>query len=181
MLNHITLMGRLTDNPDLRSVGSGISTVSFTIAVNRDFKNKETGNYEADFIDIQAWRHTAEFVSKYFTKGQLVAVEGRLQIESYTDREGVKRRAARVVASQVHFAEGRRDSESGQTNYATGFTPPPANENNFAPAPSNYTPPASAGGYSTPSAGGANPYQTPSNSDQFRTVVGPESEEDLPF
>lgn len=120
MLNHVTLMGRLTRDPELKQVGQGNTVANFSLAVNRDFKNKQTGDFEADFFDIRAWRHTAEFVGKYFAKGQLVAVEGRLQAETYTDKEGVKRKAVRVVASQVHFAE-KRDSTPQQ---APQYTPP---------------------------------------------------------
>ena len=121
MLNHIVLMGRLTRDPELRRTGSGVAVASFSIAVDRDFGNRETGEKETDFIDIVTWRQTAEFVSKYFTKGRMVVVSGRLQIRAWTDKEGNKRRSAEVVADNVYFGDSRRDSEApAQTN---GFTP----------------------------------------------------------
>ena len=107
MLNHIVLMGRLTRDPELRRTGSGIAVASFTLAVDRDFKS-QNGEKECDFIDIVAWRSTGEFVSKYFTKGSMAAVSGRLQIRDWTDREGGKRRSAEVVADNVYFGESKR-------------------------------------------------------------------------
>lgn len=117
MLNHIVLMGRLTRDPELRRTGSGIAVASFSLAVDRDFGSRETGEKETDFIDIVAWRNTAEFVSKYFTKGQLAIVSGRLQIRPWTDDNGNKRRSTEVVAEHVYF--GGRKKESGSTAAAT--------------------------------------------------------------
>ena len=111
MLNHIVLMGRLTRDPELRRTGSGIAVASFTLAVDRDFKS-QNGEKECDFIDIVAWRSTGEFVSKYFTKGSMAVVSGRLQIRSWTDKEGGKRRSAEVVADNVYFGSSKRDSGS---------------------------------------------------------------------
>lgn len=110
MLNTITIMGRLTRDPELRRTGSGIAVASFTVAVDRDFaeKNKEK---ETDFINCVAWRQTGEFVSKYFTKGRMIVVSGRLQIRSWTDKDGNKRRTAEVVADNCYFG----DSKSEQT------------------------------------------------------------------
>ena len=108
MLNHIVLMGRLTRDPELRRTGSGISVASFTLAVDRDFASKdarESGERETDFIDIVAWRSTADFVSRYFTKGRMAVVTGRLQIRNWTDKEGNKRRSAEVVADNVYFGD----------------------------------------------------------------------------
>ena len=113
MLNRIILMGRLTRDPELRYTQSGTAVASFTLAVDRDFKNRDTGEKSTDFIDIVAWRSTAEFVSKYFTKGRQAVVEGRLQIRDWTDRDGGKRRSAEVVADNVYFADSRRDGDSG--------------------------------------------------------------------
>jgi single-strand DNA-binding protein len=110
MLNRILLMGRFTSAPELRQTPSGVSVDSFTIAVDRDFKSKETGEKETDFINCVAWRNTGEFVSRYFTKGSLAVVEGRLQMRKYTDRDGNKRIAAEVVADNVYFA-GSKKSE----------------------------------------------------------------------
>ena len=144
MLNHITIMGRLTRDPELRRTGSGIAVASFTVAVDRDFGGRDGGERETDFIDCVAWRQTGEFVSKYFTKGSMIVVSGRLQIRGWTDKEGNKRRSAEVVADNVYFGESKRSSESGSAyggrdggnSYGSSFS---------APAP-NY------GGYSAPSA-----------------------------
>ena len=117
MLNHIVIMGRLTRDPELRRTGSGIAVASFSVAVDRDFGKNENGEKETDFIDCVAWRNTAEFVSKYVTKGRMVAVSGRLQIRSWTDKEGNKRRTAEIVADNVYFGDSRRDSEGGGNPY----------------------------------------------------------------
>ena len=113
MLNHITIMGRLTRDPELRRTGSGIAVASFTVAVDRDFGGRDGGEKETDFIDCVAWRHTGEFVSKYFTKGSMIVVSGRLQIRNWTDKEGGKRRSAEVVADNVYFGDSKRDGDSG--------------------------------------------------------------------
>lgn len=112
MLNHIVLMGRLTRDPELRHTGSGIAVASFALAVDRDFKSQD-GEKETDFIDIVAWRSTAEFVSKYFSKGRMAVVSGRLQIRNWTDKEGNKRRSAEVVADNIYFGDSRKDNASG--------------------------------------------------------------------
>ena len=114
MLNHITIMGRLTRDPELRRTGSGTAVASFTVAVDRDFGGRDGGEKETDFIDCVAWRQTGEFVSKYFTKGSMIVVSGRLQIRSWTDKDGNKRRTAEVVADNVYFGESKR---SGDSNY----------------------------------------------------------------
>ena len=111
MLNHITIMGRLTRDPELRRTGSGIAVASFTVAVDRDFGGRDGGEKETDFIDCVAWRQTGEFVSKYFTKGRMAVVSGRLQIRSWTDKDGNKRRTAEVVADNVYFGDSRREGE----------------------------------------------------------------------
>lgn len=109
MLNKIILMGRLTRDPELRRTQSGTPVASFSLAVDRDFK-AQNGEKETDFIDIVAWRNTAEFVSKYFTKGRMAVVEGRLQIRDWTDKDGGKRRAAEVVADNVYFGDSKKES-----------------------------------------------------------------------
>lgn len=109
MLNKIILMGRLTRDPELRHTGSGTPVASFTIAVDRDFKS-QGGEKETDFIDIVAWRTTAEFVCKYFTKGRMAVVEGRLQIRDWTDKDGGKRRSAEVIAENVYFGDSKKES-----------------------------------------------------------------------
>ena len=106
MLNKIILMGRLTRDPDLRRTNSGTPVASFTIAVDRDFKSQD-GEKETDFIDVVVWRNTAEFVSKYFTKGRMAVVEGRLQIRDWTDKDGGKRRNAEVIADNVYFGDSK--------------------------------------------------------------------------
>lgn len=125
MLNHITIMGRLTRDPELRRTASGIAVASFSLAVDRDFTNRESGEKETDFIDCVAWRQTGEFVSKYFTKGRMAVVSGRLQIRSWTDNDGNKRRSAEVVADNVYFGDSKR--EAGTTSSPTPapeYTPP---------------------------------------------------------
>nr|WP_326166792.1 single-stranded DNA-binding protein [uncultured Oscillibacter sp.] len=123
MLNKIIIMGRLTRDPELRRTQSGTAVTSFSIACDRDFKS-QSGEKETDFIDVVAWRNTAEFVSKYFAKGRMAVVEGRLQIRDWTDREGGKRRSAEVVADNVYFGDSKRDSggEYGGSPYGA----PPA-------------------------------------------------------
>ncbi|EOS66105.1 single-stranded DNA-binding protein [Oscillibacter sp. 1-3] len=112
MLNRIVLMGRLTRDPELRRTQSGTAVTSFSIACDRDFKS-QSGEKETDFIDIVAWRGTAEFVSKYFAKGRMAIVEGRLQIRDWTDNNGGKRRSAEVIADNIYFGDSKRDSAPG--------------------------------------------------------------------
>ena len=144
MLNHITIMGRLVRDPELRRTGSGVAVASFTVAVDRDFGGRDGGEKETDFIDCVAWRQTGEFVSKYFTKGRMIVVSGRLQIRSWTDKDGNKRRTAEVVADNCYFGDSKRDDASGSyggntyggSSYGSAYS---------APAPSY-------GGYSAPAA-----------------------------
>ena len=118
MLNHITIMGRMTRDPELRRTGSGIAVTSFTLAVDRDFSGKDGGEKETDFIDCVAWRSTGEFVDKYFTKGRAACVSGRLQIRLWTDKDGNKRRSAEVVADNVYFGDSKKsDSYTGDSSY----------------------------------------------------------------
>ena len=111
MLNHIVIMGRLVRDPELRRTGSGVAVTSFTLAVDRDFGKNDNGERETDFIDCVAWRQTGEFVSKYFTKGRMAVVSGRLQIRPWTDKDGNKRRTAEVVADNVYFGDSRREGD----------------------------------------------------------------------
>ena len=129
MLNHIVLMGRLTRDPEMRRTGSGVAVVSFTIACDRDFG--QNGQKETDFIDVTAWRNTAEFVDKYFNSGRMAVVSGRLQIRSWTDKDGNKRKSAEVVADNVYFGDSKSDSSGGgtygtpaMTSYATPTAAP---------------------------------------------------------
>ena len=145
MLNHIVLMGRLTRDPELRRTGSGTAVASFTLAVDRDFSGKDSTEKETDFIDCVAWRQTGEFVSKYFSKGQMAVVSGRLQIRGWTDKEGNKRRTAEVVADNVYFGDSKKEetnsnSASNGGGYGGGFGGYPVpNENAYGgggyPAP----------------------------------------------
>ena len=112
MLNHIALMGRLVRDPELRHTQSGLPVTTFSIACERDFKDAD-GEKPVDFLDIVAWRQTAEFVSKYFTKGRMAVVEGRLQIRDWTDNNGGKRRSAEVIADNIYFGDSKRDSAPG--------------------------------------------------------------------
>ena len=111
MLNRIILMGRLTRDPELRKTGNGTAVTSFTLAVDRDYKPQD-GERETDFIDVVAWRRTAEFVSKYFSKGRMAVVEGRLQVRDWTDKDGAKRRSTEVIADSVYFGDSKKVSES---------------------------------------------------------------------
>lgn len=111
MLNKVVLMGRLTRDPDLRKTGSGTAVASFSLAVDRDFKG-QSGERETDFIDVVAWRGTAEFVSKYFSKGRMAVVEGRLQVRDWTDKDGAKRRSTEVIADNVYFGDSKKASDS---------------------------------------------------------------------
>lgn len=115
MLNHITIMGRFVRDPELRQTGSGIAVASFTLAIDQDFKSSNGGDKEVDFIDCVAWRQAGEFVSKYFTRGRMAVVSGRLQIRSWTDKDGNKRRTAEVVADNVYFADSKSENASAGT------------------------------------------------------------------
>lgn len=145
MLNKIFLMGRLVADPEAKQTPSGVPVTTFRIAVDRDFKNKQTGEKEADFVTVVAWRGTAEFVAKYFSKGRMAVVEGRLQIRDWTDKEGNKRRSAEVVADQIYFGDSKRDGDGGgySPSYSQGgsYSPPAAPSDPF-------------GGYGAPPADG---------------------------
>ena len=137
MLNHITLMGRLVADPELRRTGSGVAVASFRIAVDRDFAPKDGGERKADFITCVAWRQTGEFISKYFTKGRMIVVDGRLEMRDWTDRDGNKRTSAEVIVDNAYFGDSKRDGDSSGA-YS-------------APAPSY-------GGYSAPAAAPASDF-----------------------
>ena len=153
MLNKIIIMGRLTRDPELRRTQTGTPVASFTLAVDRDFKDKSTGERSTDFIDVVAWRQTGEFVSRFFAKGRMAVVEGRLQMRDWTDKEGNKRRSAEVVADNVYFADSKREGDGGYSAPA------------YSAAPADYSAPS---GYSVPSEG-----------DQFAELSGDDGE--LPF
>ena len=155
MLNHIVIMGRLTRDPELRRTGSGIAVASFTVAVDRDFGKNENGEKETDFIDCVAWRQTGEFVSKYFTKGRMAVVSGRLQIRSWTDKDGNKRRTAEIVADNVYFGDSKRDGDSGNAYGGNAY----GGNSYAAPAAPGY------GGYSAPAAAPASDFAMLSDDD----------------
>ena len=118
MLNKIIIMGRLTRDPELRRTGSGTAVTSFSLACDRDFKS-QSGEKETDFIEVVAWKNTAEFVSKYFTKGRMAVVEGRLQVRDWKDKDGAKRRSTEVIADNVYFGDSKRP-ESGTPAETSG-------------------------------------------------------------
>ena len=120
MLNRVVIQGRFVADPELRRTGNGVAVTSFTLAVDRDHSTKEGGEKEVDFIDCNAWRGTAEFVAKYFSKGSMAIVSGRLQIRNWIDKEGNKRRNAEVLADSVYFGDSKKSSDGT-------FTPNTAN------------------------------------------------------
>ena len=122
MLNRIVIMGRLTRDPELRRTQNGTAVTSFSVAVDRDFKSRESGEKATDFIDVVAWRQTAEFVCQYFTKGRMAVVEGRLQIRDWKDKDGNNRRSAEVVADNIYFGDSKRDNaDGGSFNQSQGY------------------------------------------------------------
>lgn len=130
MLNHITIMGRMTADPEMRVTPTGTNVATFTLACERDFKNNN-GEKETDFINVTCWRNTADFVCNYFGKGRMAVVSGRLQMRSYTDKDGNKRKAAEIVAENVYFADSKNDSGNQKNEYAQNLTA--QNANSFVP------------------------------------------------
>lgn len=188
MLNHIVIMGRLAWDPELRHTPNGVPVASFRLAVDRDFKDKQTGERATDWIDVVAWRSTGEFVSRYFSKGRMAVVEGRLQIREWTDKDGNRRTSAEVVADNVYFGDSRRDGENnsygGNNNYGGGSQGgynAPSYGGGQGSAQGGYSAPAS-GGYSAPgnsdfSAPGG--FDAPSGADQYAALTDDDGE--LPF
>ncbi len=156
MLNRIIIMGRLTRDPELRHTQTGTAVASFTLAVDRDFKDKSTGERSTDFIDVVAWRQTGEFVSRYFTKGRMAVVEGRLQIRDWTDKDGGKRRSAEVVADNVYFGDSKRDGDGGyqSSGYASGGGYSGGYASGGYASPAAPAAPAAPSGYGAAPAGG---------------------------
>ena len=150
MLNHITLMGRLVNDPELRRTGTGIAVTTFRIAVDRDFAPKDGGERKADFINCVAWRQTGEFISKYFTKGRMIVVDGRLEMRDWTDRDGNKRTSAEVIVDNAYFGDSKRDGDSGSSYGGNTYA---------APAAPSY------GGYSAPAAAPASDFAMLSDDD----------------
>ena len=155
MLNHITIMGRLARDPELRRTGSGIAVASFTVGVERDFGSGDDGKKEMDWIDCVAWRQTGEFVSKYFRKGNMIVVSGRLQIRGWTDKDGNKRKTAEVVANNCYFGGSKKDSDSSPNNNS-GYSGNNNSYGNNGPDYSGYS-----GGYDNSYGGGS--YAPPSS------------------
>jgi len=150
MLNHITIMGRLVRDPELRRTGSGVAVASFCVAVDRDFAPKDGSERKADFINCVAWRQTGEFISKYFTKGRMIVVDGRLEMRDWTDRDGNKRTTAEVIVDNAYFGDSKRDGDSGSSYGGNTYA---------APAAPSY------GGYSAPAAAPASDFAMLSDDD----------------
>jgi single-strand DNA-binding protein len=140
-LNHITLMGRIVRDVELRRTGSGVAVASFTIAVDRDFSGKDSEK-KTDFIDCVAWRQTGEFISKHFTKGRMIVVDGRLEMRDWTDKDGNKRRSAEVIVENAYFGDSKRDGDSGASYGGNAY----GGNSYSAPAAPSF------GGYSSPAA-----------------------------
>ena len=142
MLNHIVVMGRLTRDPELRKTASGVSVTSFTVAVDRDFS--QDGQRETDFLDVVAWRNTAEFAAKYFAKGRMAIVSGRLQIRNWEDKDGNKRRTAEILAENIYFGDSKKEDDSGsastQGSTQTFMGGVPAQAGGFTPTFGNVQP-----------------------------------------
>lgn len=126
MLNHITAMGRMTRDPELRRTNSGTAVASFSIAVDRDYSGKDGGEKKTDFIDCVAWRSTGEFISKYFSKGRMIVVDGRLEMRDWTDKDGNKRRSAEINVANAYFGDSKKDGQ--QTAYSGHQTPASAED-----------------------------------------------------
>ena len=174
MLNHIVIMGRLARDPELRHTQTGTPVATFRLAVDRDFKDKNTGERATDWIDVVAWRGTGEFVSRYFAKGRMAVVEGRLQMRDWTDKDGNRRTSAEVVADNVYFADSRRDGDGGSYPSDRGGSY----------GGGNYGGGSYGGGYGGQPSRSAPPpaptdYGIPSESDQFSELA--DEEGDLPF
>lgn len=143
MLNQIIIMGRLTRDPELMRTSSGLSCVNFSVAVERDFPNKDTGEKEVDFIDCVAWRQTADFIGKYFKKGSLIVVSGRLQVSTWTDKGGNNRKTAAVVANNVYFGESKKESQSTENAGHIGTNKPNAWNTTYGGYSASYVSPTS--------------------------------------
>lgn len=120
MLNKIFIMGRLTRDPELRRTQSGLAVVSFSVAVDRDYQQKDGGEKQVDFFDVTAWRQTAEFISKYFAKGRMIVVEGKMQSRGWTDKNGTKRTSWEIIADNVYFGDSKRDGDGGAQTASSG-------------------------------------------------------------
>jgi len=177
-MNHIVIMGRMTRDPELRHTQSGTPVASFTLAVDRGFTPKDGGEKQTDFIDVVAWERNAEFVTKYFVKGQLVAVSGRLQIREWVDKEHNKRRSAEVVADRIYFTGDRRDRDGAPQGSGGGFR-----SGSEPYGGGGYQ--SNSGGYQAPSGGGfsaapsGDSFAAPTQSSGFAELDDDDGE--LPF
>ncbi|MBE6976180.1 MAG: single-stranded DNA-binding protein [Ruminococcaceae bacterium] len=137
MLNHITVMGRLVRDPELRRTGSGVAVASFCVAVDRDFAPKDGGERKTDFINCVAWRQTGEFISKYFAKGRMIVVDGRLEMRDWTDRDGNKRTSAEINVDNAYFGDSKRDGDNSGSSFGGNTYSAPT-----APSYGSYSAPA---------------------------------------
>lgn len=183
MLNKVILMGRLTADPQMRQTPSGVSMCRFSVAVDRPFTSKETGQREADFINVVAWRQQADFIGRYFTKGSMIIVEGSLRNNNYTDQNGVKHYGMDVLADNVSFGESKRSREANQG--AGGFNPNPAPQNGYnnnynnAPVQNNYSQPSGNQSYNNPApAPAADPSLPLGDLGDFEEII---SDGEVPF
>lgn len=131
-MNRVLIMGRLTRDPEIRYTGNNIPVACFSLAVDRDHSSKEDGSKEADFLDVVAWRSTAEFATKHLSKGRMIGVDGRLQSRNYTDKDGKNRKAVEIVAERIYFADSKRTDDRGYQN-----TYPQGEPSGFAEAPAD--------------------------------------------
>ncbi len=187
MLNHIVIMGRLVRDPELRRTGSGIAVASFRVAVDRDFAPKDGGERKADFIDCVAWRQTGEFISKYFTKGRMIVVDGRLEMRDWTDKDGNKRTSAEIVVSNAYFGDSKRDggdsyngnSYGGNTYGGNGGYNNNYSSNNGGYGSNGY---GNQGGNSySPNAGGFGSYAAPAQAPASDFAMLDDDDAQLPF
>lgn len=132
MLNFITVAGRLVADPELRRTGSGVAVTNFTLAVDRDFGKNENGEKETDFIPVVCWRNTAEFAQKYFSRGRMAIVAGRLQIRKYTDKDGNKRSVAEIVAENIYFGDSKNSNEGNSFGNPGNYAAPAMPVSDFA-------------------------------------------------
>ncbi|MBR3560092.1 MAG: single-stranded DNA-binding protein [Oscillospiraceae bacterium] len=140
MLNHIVIMGRLTRDPELRRTQSGIAVTSISVAVDRDFQSRDAQEKQTDFIDVVAWRSTAEFISKYFTKGRMIVVEGSLQSRKWQDKNGQNRVSWEIQASNVYFGDSKRDNQGD-------YSAPSYGGQSYSSPAESYTAPAGGGSF----------------------------------
>ena len=163
MLNHITIMGRLVRDPELRRTGSGVAVASFTVAVDRDFGGRDGGERKTDFINCVAWRQTGEFISKYFTKGRMIVVDGRLEMRDWTDREGNKRTSAEIVVANAYFGDSKREGDNGASYGGNAY-----GGNSF-------------GGYAAPAAPSFGGYPAPAGNPASDFAMLDDDDAQLPF